>query len=383
MLPGYQRPFVSLLQDRLRQPASLIQVLIGPRQVGKTTGIRQLLAQSALPGHYANADDLLASDRIWLREQWQRASLLGEGSLLVIDEIQKVPNWPETIKALWDANSTGLRLVLLGSSALQLQGGLTESLAGRFELIRVHHWNFTEMQQAFGHDLERYLIFGGYPGSVGFEHDPDRWYSYLKDSIVESVIGRDILQSRRVSNPALFRQAFEILCRYPAQEISYTKLLGQLQDRGNTDLVKHYIELYSSAFLLFSLPRYSAKAHLVRASSPKIVPACPALYTMTAGPAHSQDPEQRGRIFELAVGAQLRQLPGDLFYWRDQHAELDFVYRDHRGLYAIEVKSGRNKSHRGLDIFCQQHKEAIPIVITTDVFGEFSANPLAFFTHLT
>ena len=271
------RPFVVQLAQRFASAQALIQVLVGPRQVGKTTGVRQLMAQCTWPQHYASADDVLVSDRNWLLQQWQQALLMGDGALLVVDEIQKVPNWPETIKALWDAQPHRLRVLLLGSSALDIQAGVTESLAGRFELLRVHHWTFAELQAAFDYDLPRYLAFGGYPGAVALEGDPDRWYAYMKDAIVEAVIGKDILQSRRVANPALFRQAFEILCAYPAQEISYTKLLGQLQDRGNTDLVKYYIELYGGAFLLHALQKYSAKAHLSRGSSPKMLPACPAL----------------------------------------------------------------------------------------------------------
>ena len=183
-------------------------------------------------------------NRSWLIEEWQQALLLGEGALLVIDEIQKVRNWSETLKMLWDqqvslGRSGQLRVVLLGSSALQIQSGVTESLAGRFELMRVHHWTFDELRSAFDYDLERFLAFGGYPGAVAFEADPDRWYSYMKDAIVEAVIGKDILHNHRLTKPALFRQAFEILCHYPAQEINYTKLLGQLQDKGNTDLALH------------------------------------------------------------------------------------------------------------------------------------------------
>jgi predicted AAA+ superfamily ATPase len=315
----YERAFVAQLEKRLAGPVPLVQVLVGPRQVGKTTGMRQLLARFGGGFHYANADDLLVTDRTWLLEQWQRALLLGDGTLLVVDEIQKVPNWSEVVKSLWDMHPGRLRVVLLGSGSLQIQSGLTESLAGRFELTRIHHWTFAELQRAFGYDLERYLVYGGYPGAVAFEGDYDRWYAYLKDAIVEAVIGRDILQNRKVANPALFRQAFEILCRYPAQEISYTKLLGQLQDKGNTDLVKYYLELYAGAFLIYSLDKYSAKGWLTRSSSPKILTACPALHTMTAGPQALADPQQRGRVFELAVGAELLQLPGELFYWREKN----------------------------------------------------------------
>jgi len=378
----YERAFVAQLEKRLTGQAPLIQVLVGPRQVGKTTGMRQLLARSPGNAHYANADDLLVTDRTWLVEQWQRALLLGDGTLLVVDEIQKVPNWPEVLKSLWDMHPRRLRVVVLGSGSLQIQSGLTESLAGRFELTRVYHWTFAELARAFGYDLERYLVYGGYPGAVAFEGDYDRWYAYLKDAIVEAVIGRDILQNRKVANPALFRQAFEILCRYPAQEISYTKLLGQLQDKGNTDLVKYYLELYAGAFLIYSLDKYSAKGWLTRSSSPKILTACPALHTMTAGPHALADPQQRGRVFELAVGAELLQLPGELFYWREKNMEVDFVVRHQGRLYAIEVKSGRKKSAAGLDAFMKHFPEASPVIVTPDNFPGLSEDPARFLATL-
>lgn len=378
----YERTFVAQLEKRFAGDNPLIQVLIGPRQVGKTTGMRQLLARYPHGNHYANADDLLVTDRTWLLEQWQKALLLGDGALLVIDEIQKIPNWSETLKSLWDKDPHKLRVVVLGSSSLQIQTGLTESLAGRFELTRIYHWTYTELKSAFGYDLDRYLLFGGYPGSVAYEDEYDRWYAYLKDSIVEAVIGKDILLNRTVGNPALFRQAFEILCRYPAQEISYTKLLGQLQDKGNTDLIKYYIELYAGAFLIHPLEKYSAKEWLTRSSSPKILIACPALYTMTEGPQLLDSPDRRGRIFELAVGAELLQLPGELFYWREKNAEVDFVYRYRGRLYAIEVKSGRRKSAKGLEAFLKQYPDACPVILTTDNFTLFSENPARFLSAL-
>ena len=378
----YERAFVAQLEKRLCDEAPLIQVLVGPRQVGKTTGMRQLLKRTSGKYHYANADDLLVTDRTWLLEQWQKALLLGDGTLLVIDEIQKIHNWSEAIKSLWDVQPRRLRVVLLGSSSLQIQSGLTESLAGRFELTRIYHWTFTELKDAFGYDLERYLLYGGYPGAVAYEDDYDRWYAYLKDAIVEAVIGKDILQNRKVANPALFRQAFEILCRYPAQEISYTKLLGQLQDKGNTDLIKYYLELYAGAFLIYSLEKYSNKGWLTRSSSPKILAACPALYTMTAGPRALAEPDQRGRVFELAVGAELLQLPGELFYWRENNAEVDFVY-DYQGrLYAIEVKSGRKKSAKGLEAFMHHFPQAFPVILTPDNFAKLSEDPRKFLTTL-
>jgi predicted AAA+ superfamily ATPase len=373
---------VAELLQRLQGQPRLIQVLTGPRQVGKTTGVRQLMAQCGWPAHYASADDVLTSDRSWLLQQWQQALLLGNDALLVIDEIPKVPNWSETLKALWDQQPARLRVLLLGSSALQIHTGVSESLAGRFELLRVHHWTFAQLQAAFGYDLPRYLAFGGYPGAVALEGSPDRWYAYMKDAIVEAVIGKDILQSRTVAKPALFRQAFEILCAYPAQEISYTKLLGQLQDGGNTDLIRHYIELYGAAFLLHALQKYSAKTWLSRSSSPKMLPACPALYSLVAGVSVATNAEQRGRAFELAVGAELMQQPGQLFYWRERNDEVDFVLQYPDRLYAIEVKSGRKKSGRGLEAFCRQAPQALRVIVTPDNFAHFSQDPRAFMAQV-
>ena len=375
-LPKFERAFVAKMEGRLNGDMPLIQVLVGPRQVVKTTGVRQLLDRVKGRFFFANADGVLVSDQNWLIEQWQRALALGDGALLVVDEIQKVSNWAESVKALWDAQPGRLKVLLLGSSSLQLQSGLKESLAGRFELTRVYHWTFAEMHRAFGYGLERYLSFGGYPGAVRFEEDLERWYTYMKESIVEAVIGKDILQNRRVANPALFRQAFEILCHYPAQEISFTKLLGQLQDRGNTDLVKYYIELYGGAFLIYALQKYSAKEWLARSSSPKILPACPALYTMASG--KWDDAERRGRVFELAVGAELVQFPGEIYYWREKQAEVDFVYKSHGQLYAIEVKSGRKKSTKGLDAFVAKFPQAGRVLITPENFLQFSQERVGF-----
>lgn len=379
----YERSFVAQLEQRISTGQPLIQVLVGPRQVGKTTGVKQLLSSYAGSAHYANADDVLNADRTWLMEQWQKALLLGKKSLLVIDEIQKVPNWSETIKSLWDKAPKALRVILLGSSSLQLQTGLTESLAGRFELIRTYQWNYEELKAAFKYDLNRYLTYGGYPGAVAYENDFDRWYSYLKDSIIEAVVGKDILLNRKVGNPALFRQAFEILSRYPAQEISYTKLLGQLQDKGNTDLVKYYIELYAGAFLIHPLGKYSAKSYLTRGSSPKMLISCPALFAMHEGPQVLGDHEKRGRIFENAVGIRLLQLPGDLYYWREKQKEVDFIYKYRGQLYAVEVKSGRRKLSSGLDAFLEQFPKAHPVIVTMDNFAVFSENPRIFLDTVT
>jgi predicted AAA+ superfamily ATPase len=375
-----KRSFVTLLEGRLAEPRPLIQVILGPRQVGKTTGVGMI---SGFKGriHYVSADEALIHHPEWILEQWQISLQLHRDPILIIDEIQKVINWSETIKGLWDAarrKKTKIKLVLLGSSSLSLNTGLDESLAGRFELISATHWNFEESRIGLGYHLEDYLVFGGYPEAAQFKDNFDRWQSYLKSSIIESVIGKDILRQRTVRKPALFRQAFEILASYPAQEISYTKLLGQLQEKGNVELVKHYIELFEMAFLFKSLQKYSGSSIAQKSSSPKILPMCPSLYSFQLGPQDILNPEIKGRIFEAAVGVELLKLPGTLFYWRDGKFEVDFIYVRGSQVLAIEVKSGRKKMTSGMSEFVKRNPKAKPIFINPDNFLDLSKNPQKF-----
>ncbi len=375
------RDFVPRLARRLREKHVRLQVVLGPRQVGKTTGIRQLLGRWRSPALYASADEAISITGRWIEEWWQSALEKSRGTLLVLDEIQKIPHWADTVKRLWDAEGRAprLKVVLLGSSSLDLQRGLSESLAGRFEMTAVRHWGFVETRRAVGWSLDQFLVFGGYPGGHDYWRDYTRWSSYLKSSIVDAVIGNDILTQRSVAKPALFRRAFEILCGFPAQEISYTKLLGQLQDRGNTDLIKHYLTLYEGAFLFKSLFKYSPSVLASRSSSPKIVPLCPALYALVAGPETLKDPALKGRAFEALVGSDLLAIEGaDVSYWREGNDEVDFVIRHEGSLFAVEVKSSRSSKSRGLVAFQKRYPASKCAVISFENYLHFAAGPWAF-----
>jgi len=373
---------VKTLAQRMAESSPLIQVVLGPRQVGKTTGVLQMRQNYRGPVLYVSADDTLSISNRWIQEQWQAALEKGPATLLIIDEIQKIQNWAESIKRLWDGQgrpARRLKCVLLGSSSLTLQKGLTESLAGRFELIPVTHWDYLEWHKAFGDDLDTFLRYGGYPAAHAYQKDYQRWFSYLKSSVVDIVVGQDILTQQTVSKPALFRQAFEILCGYPAQEVSYTTLLGQLHDRGNTDLVKHYLELYEGAFLFRGLSKYSGKIVKTRTSSPKILPMCPALYTLAAGASALNDPEKRGHIFEAVVGLDLLRISGArVYYWRDGGHEVDFVVQVDGRLYAIEVKSGCRRSASGLSLFQSRYRAAKTCLVRWENYAAFAASPAEF-----
>jgi hypothetical protein len=349
--------------------------------VGKTTSILDYLERKhAGDYHYVSADQELNTGDPWIRQHWDYA--LSRQQLLVIDEIQKCENWSETLKSLWDSakrNNKRVRCVVLGSSSLKIQIGLSESLTGRFQLTYAHHWNASESAQGYDLDFETFLKCGGYPGSYRFVSDRNQWRDYVALSIIATVIEKDILQYHNVRSPALFKQAYEIISAYPAMEVSYNKLLGQLQSRGNVELVKHYLELYQGAFLIRCLQKYSASAIRVKSSSPKIIPLAPCLYYINH--LGDYDPEDRGHIFEALVGSQLVRTGADIYYWREGKFEVDYVVKHGRSVWAVEVKSGRRQLIDGVKAFLKAHPGAKAVVITPETYREFELDPLRFLTN--
>jgi uncharacterized protein len=356
MKPFKRNVFAGLLK-RMQEPRRFLQVLTGPRQVGKTTLARQVAAELDIPVHYASADEPTLQDRSWLSQQWDIGRSLTRGvrpaasALLIIDEVQKVQGWSETVKRLWDEDSSAdvpLRVLLSGSSPLLVQKGLTESLAGRFEIIPVPHWSYTEMRAAFGWSVERYVYFGGYPGAAGLTDDEPRWRRYIVDALIETTLSRDILLMTRVDKPALLRRLFHLGCEYSGQVLSYHKMLGQLHDAGNTVTLAHYLDLLKGAGLVAGLAKYAGQKVRQRASSPKLQVLNTALMTALADSAFAGMQTERdrwGRLVESAVGAHLlNSATGtgiEVCYWLDCNREVDFVLASGKTVVAIEVKSGR------------------------------------------
>ncbi len=371
-------PVASDLERRLKEPRPLIQVVLGPRQIGKTTALEQLV--NSLPKGEANfvSGDGVASPA-WIREQWQKSRI--DGSVLIIDEIQKIPRWSEMVKQLWDEDRRGthvMKAILSGSSSLTLNRGLEESLTGRFETIPMFHWGLHWSKKLHKFSIEDFLVYGGYPGSYRFLNSKKRWADYLTNSVVETVIGKDILMQATVRSPALFRQTFYLLAAHPAQVVSYNKLLGQLQDRGNVDLIKHYIELFEAAFLFKTIFKYSRNEIQKKTSSPKIIPMAPALSTFFR--LDSLSPEDQGRIFEATVGAELIRAGLSPFYWASGNNEVDFVIEYKRKLIAIEVKSKKHRSAKSLQVFAKLYPSCLPLYLTLENFEKFSKDPGAYIT---
>ncbi|MDD3519410.1 MAG: AAA family ATPase [Chromatiales bacterium] len=375
-------------------------VVAGPRQVGKTTMVKQVLAdypstfvatdQPALydAAFFSSPHDGLAirspdghpPTTEWLVHQWTRArnrarSLPpGECFVLAVDEVQKIPRWSEVVKGLWDADRAEglpLHVILLGSSPWLMQRGLTESLAGRYELIRLTHWSYGEMQDAFDFSLDEYIYFGGYPGSAGLYREEARWRAYIRGSLIAPNIEKDILQMTRVDKPALLKSLFELGCgAYSGQIISFTKLQGQLQDAGNTVTLSHYLDLLSQAGLLTGLQKYAGQKHRQRASSPKLNALNTALISALAGYGFDEARADRtfwGRLVESAVGAHLlNSLTAEctVQYWREGADEVDFILNGRRKLVAVEVKSGaRPGRYKGLDAFMTKFGNAHRLVV--------------------
>lgn len=368
-----KRTLLQLVADRIKEERRFMQVLAGPRQVGKTTLVLQLLNEPGIQGFYAVADDISGIGQAWIELQWetarQRFSASGADSfVLVIDEIQKIPGWSETVKKLWDTDSREqikLHVILLGSSRLLLQTGMTESLAGRFETTYIGHWSLAEMQEAFGWSAEQYAWFGGFPGTASLIADEARWKNYISNSLAETSISKDILMMSRVDKPALMRRLFDLGCSYSGQMLSFNKILGQLLDAGNTTTLSHYLSLLDSAGLLGGLEKFSKDQARKRSSSPKFQVHNTA-FMSALQPYDFQmifdDKEKWGRIVESAVGAHLinnAYMQGySLFYWREGNYEVDFVL-EHKGrIIAMEVKSGHSIRTAGLVQFRKHYPDS-------------------------
>ncbi len=391
----YEREQASILRVRLSEQPAAIIVVSGPRQVGKTTLVREVIG--GYPSYFKASDQSIDDydpfsntgstvfksntklNSEWIIQQWTNARAQartlkpGKKFVLVLDEIQKIPQWSDVVKGLWDtdrAENLPLHVILLGSSPWLMQKGLTESLAGRYELIRMSHWSYTEMQAAFDFSLDEFIYFGGYPGSAKLIRDEQRWQSYIRASLIQPNIEKDILQMTRVDKPALLKLMFELGSQYSGQIISYNKLVGQLQDAGNTVTLAHYLHLLTQAGLLTGLSKYAGEKHRQRSSSPKLnvlnTSLMSALNSYTFAEALA-DRSYWGRLVESAIGAHLYNTGIDeceVQYWREGGNEVDFILSTSNKLVAIEVKSGKSYAKpKGLNAFTDTYKKSRVIIV--------------------
>jgi len=370
MRTQYLRKQYHTLKQHILEPRKFIQVLAGPRQIGKSTLAAQVLETVSIPYTLEVADAVNPQDSDWIHRVWEATritmSIKGERErLLVIDEIQKIDNWSEMVKREWDEDTrrnVNLKVILLGSSRLLLKKGLTESLAGRFELIRMNHWSYREMNEAFGMTLDQYIYFGGYPGPAHMINDEKRWRKYIKDSLVAPAIEKDVILTSNIYKPALMKQLFELGCCYSSEIVSLTKIMGQLQDAGNVTTLSSYLEVLNQCALLTGLQKYANDEARKRNSIPKFQVFNNALLTAYKGRsfiADRTDTKIWGRWVESAVGTHLlnnaEELDYQVFYWREpsrksgeKDNEVDYVILNNGEITAIEVKSGRRGMNSGL-----------------------------------
>lgn len=369
------------VKNRLEEPRMFIQVIAGPRQVGKSTLVEQVLDKITLPYSSYSADNELNVTQAWISNVWDAArnemTVRHEAEhILVIDEVQKVDNWSEVVKKEWDKDTRekrNLKVLLLGSSRLLLKKGLTESLAGRFELIRMGHWSFSEMREAFGWTLDQYIYFGGYPGTAPLISNEVRWKKYVKDSLIESALANDVLGTTNVYKPVLLKRLFELGCSYSGELLSLTKMMGQLQDKGNVTTLANYIQVLDECHLIAGLQKYSGDTARRYASVPKYQVYNNALmnvYSTANFEEQRLDLEKWGRLVESAVGSHLLNYASKLdyrvYYWREKSNEVDFVVERNRKVWAIEVKSGKRGMNKGLGLFREAFHPYRAFVVGTD-----------------
>ena len=377
----FKRSQFDELKRRLKESRDKIQTISGPRQVGKSTMVKQVLQETDVPYLSLSADNVPSTDTFWISEMWATARARMKAAnmpefLLVIDEVHKLDNWSEAVKKEWDddtRNDINIKVVILGSSRLLLKDGLTESLAGRYELIRMPHWSFNEMHEAFGLDLNQYIYFGGYPGGAKYIHDERRWRRYIKDSIIAPAIERDILTTKTIYKPALMRQLFDLGCMYSGKELSLNKMLGQLQDAGNVTTLANYLNTLKEGCLLCGLQKYAQDEARKYNSVPKLMVYNTGLLTAQTNTTFHKaftTPNLWGRWVESAVGTHLLSQADEydyrLFYWRENDDEVDFVIAYGGQCVAIEVKSGRRGTNNGLKLFKDKFHPQHSFVVGTD-----------------
>ena len=364
----YKRTEYQIIKERIKESRKFIQVVMGARQIGKSTVVKQVLNDLDEPYRMFSADNIPTTNSAWISDCWAAARSLKENKgwdsiVLVIDEIQKITNWSEVVKKEWDAdtfNDTNIKVLLLGSSRVLLEKGLSESLAGRFEEIRMTHWSYQEMKECFGFTLDQYIFYGGYPGAAPLIHDEDRFSQYIQSAIIEATINKDILMDTPISKPALLRQTFELGAAYSGEILSLNKMLGSLQDAGNTVTLASYINLLNESGLLCGLQKYSIDLARRRASIPKLQVynnALKMVYSPLTFEEVLVDRKSWGRIIESCIGAYLVSQSFvhrfEVFYWRERDDEVDFILRKKGSVIAIEVKSNAEKKTAGLEKFKQ------------------------------
>lgn len=386
----YKRSEYQIIKNRIEEPRRFIQVVMGPRQVGKSTVVKQVLKDLELPYMFFSADNVPVTDRAWISNCWASARSLQENKryesfILVIDEIQKIQNWSEVVKKEWDDDTfhdRNIKVLLLGSSRVLLEKGLSESLAGRFEEIRMSHWRYEEMRDCFGFTLDQYIFYGGYPGAAPLISDEDRFQQYIQSAIIDATINKDILMDTPISKPALLRQTFELGAAYSGSLLSLSKMVGSLQDAGNTSTLAGYLNLLNESGLLGGLQKFSMDSARRKASIPKLQVHNNALKTVYNSMTLVQaltDRKAWGHILESGIGAHIVNEAFvkrfEVFYWRERDDEVDFVLRKKDSLIAIEVKGNAEKRTKGLEKFKEKFNPKVAFIV-----GDGGISPEEFLT---
>lgn len=370
----FERKHLGILKSRMDEPRRRIQIVLGPRQVGKSTMVRQFSNHTNVPYDYFAADGVSRFDNSWIANRWQESRLKMDlhsekERILIVDEIQKIGNWSEQVKKEWDEDTLSgrnLKVILLGSSRVLLQKGLEESLHGRFETLKMGYWDWLEMKDAFGFSIDQFIYFGGFPGLASDIKDEDRWRGLMEDSIISPILARDILEIDEIRNPALLRQVFETACIESSRELSMTKMQGTMNS-GTVPTIKTYLDILNKTMTVCPMQKYSPSEIKEKQSVPKMQVYNSGFrnrYGLFTFKEARSNPMEWGRQVESAVGAHLANRSVldnfELLYWRNEKKqECDYVLKKGQALVAIEVKSSRADNISGFEKFKELYSDRI------------------------
>jgi len=384
------------LYERLEESApGRIQMLTGPRQVGKTTILLEIARNYGEQAMYLAGDAPDATLPTWWLTQWGRALQMARTgkSVFIVDEVHAIPNWSRLIKAAIDEvyrERLPMQMVISGSAALPIAGGARESMAGRFEHLTLRHWTPRDLMTAFNWSAEQateiFVRYGAFPGSLPWIDDLPRWRVYMREAVIDAAIARDLLMLETIRKPALLRQVFAVCLGHPAEIISLNKIAGILRESGALETIAHYLTLLSEAYLVAALPKFSATEIRRRSSPPKLVPLSNAFLTVAIDdepPRAATDPRRWGHWLENACIARAVNAGYRVSYWREEPLEVDMVVAGTDGKWAIEVKSGEFTSHdlEGVMTFCARNREYRPLVIGSEQYRTVAARTGVTFLH--
>lgn len=373
----FQRKLAPIIAERLKKSRKII-ILYGPRQVGKTTLARQVIRESGLKTLEINADLVKYRDVLSSRDLAKLKDLVGNHEMLFIDEAQNIPDIGINLKILYD-ELTELKILVTGSSALELANLTKEPLTGRTQTLKLYPISVEEMGMEWTpfeikSKLEELLLFGSYPEILMLENRQDK-IDRLEE-ISSAYLYKDVLQLSGIRHSSRIHKLLSLLALQCGSLVSVQEIGKSLG--LSHDTVNSYIDLLEQGFILFRLGGYGRNRR-------KEVTKMNKIYFYDTGIrnalTHHYNPvdlrQDTGSLWENFIIAErikhkeYNRIHGQHYFWRSYSgAELDYVEESNGRLSGFEIKWNKTKV-RIPETWLQTYENSSFQLIHQDNFMDF------------